>query len=139
MATVQLLGDFTFPGVVAEVPPARRAVRRAAARHLQVPDTTEHPALEVVELLTCEVITNALRHTVSGLDGGEVRVRLLATVETFRVEVLDQGAIGSIPEICVPDPMSECGRGMFLVEALSKEWGATRNRTGTRTWFEVPF
>lgn len=139
MATVQLLGDFTFPGTVNEIPPARRAVRRAAAEHLRVPETTRRPVLDTVELLTCEVITNALRHTVSGLDGGEVRVRVLATESTFRVEVLDQGAIGSIPEICVPDPMSECGRGMFLVEALAKEWGATRNRTGTRTWFEVPF
>jgi anti-sigma regulatory factor (Ser/Thr protein kinase) len=104
-----------------------------------VPEAARRAVLDTVELLTCEVITNALRHTVSGLSGGEVRVRLLATEETFRVEVLDQGAIGSIPEICVPDPMSECGRGMFLVEALSKEWGVTRNRTGTRTWFEVPF
>ncbi|MEO3810124.1 ATP-binding protein [Sphaerisporangium sp. B11E5] len=139
MATVQLLGDFTFPGKVDEVSPARRTVRRAAAAHLKVPERSQRTVLDTVELLTCEVITNALRHTVSGLDGGEVRVRMLATEDTFRVEVLDQGAIGSIPEICAPDPMSECGRGMFLVEALAKEWGAIRNRTGTRTWFEVPF
>lgn len=61
-----------------------------------------------------------------------------ARAASFRVEVTDQGGDG-LPEVRSPDAEDTSGRGMFLVQALSEEWGVFRGRTGTTPWFEVAF
>jgi anti-sigma regulatory factor (Ser/Thr protein kinase) len=69
-----------------------------------------------------------------------VRLSLRATDLTFRVEVVDQGSADTKPEVRdEPSHDGERGRGLFLVEALSKEWGAEPGGRGTKTWFEVAF
>jgi anti-sigma regulatory factor (Ser/Thr protein kinase) len=137
--TGRLLVTRTFPGVADEVAVARRVVRGAAAAHLGVRAEAEHSALDDLELLTSEIVSNALRHTRSGR-GGQVRLALLASDHSFRVEVIDQGGISRRPEVR-GDPAgdAERGRGLVLVEALAKEWGAEPAGRGGKTWFEVAF
>ncbi|MBB6476561.1 ATP-binding protein [Sphaerisporangium rubeum] len=57
---------------------------------------------------------------------------------TMRFEVIDQGSEGDIPQIPAQvDPMSECGRGLWLVRELSSAWGWERNGAGRVVWFEL--
>lgn len=87
---------------------------------------------ETVELLTSEVVTNAIVHAnaapslVVRLGRGRVRV-----------EVHDQH--GDVPVHRRPDPLASSGRGMEIVDQLAREWGVEHVPNGKRVWFEVPF
>jgi anti-sigma regulatory factor (Ser/Thr protein kinase) len=87
---------------------------------------------ETVELLTSEVVTNAIVHAdaapslVVRLKGGRVRV-----------EVHDEH--GAVPVRRKPDPLAASGRGMEIVNHLAREWGVEHVPGGKRVWFEVPF
>jgi anti-sigma regulatory factor (Ser/Thr protein kinase) len=96
----------------------------------------EHETLESVELLTSEVVTNAIKYTLSGKCGW-VRLSVIRTDRTIRVEVADQGGARTTPRV-VDDPYAESGRGLLLVKVLAKEWGMAPGVCGgTCTWFEV--
>jgi anti-sigma regulatory factor (Ser/Thr protein kinase) len=104
--------------------------------------------VEAAELLTSELVTNALRAT--GRDYGEpgplpdervrtIEVRARATPVALTVAVWD-----SSPEPPAPtnaDDEAECGRGLFLVGALADRWGsgpaklATQGEPGKIVWF----
>jgi anti-sigma regulatory factor (Ser/Thr protein kinase) len=90
---------------------------------------------QVVELLTAELVSNAVLH---GPDGGAVRVGVRVSNGTVRVEVGDEG--GGSPRVRHPEPTASSGRGLALVEALSDTWG-TQPRgprgEGKVVWFEV--
>jgi anti-sigma regulatory factor (Ser/Thr protein kinase) len=85
---------------------------------------------EVVELLTSEVVTNAVQHADS-----RMRLRVIRRPTTVRVEVDDES--NKIPERHVADSAAEGGRGMLLIEALATEWGVDFRDTGKTVWFEV--
>lgn len=92
---------------------------------------------QVVELLTAELVTNALQY---GPSGGEVTVRVCVLVRgvgwVVRLVVHDEG--DGMPQVQQPDPAEMRGRGLALVAALSSAWGATRTpEGGTTVWFEV--
>jgi two-component sensor histidine kinase len=88
--------------------------------------------VDVVELLTSELVTNALLHASSA---EEMVIQLAAT--RVRVEVSD-----SSPEPPVQrriDVSAASGRGLTIVDAIAVKWGVDRNRQGgKRVWFEVP-
>ncbi|MEU8344024.1 ATP-binding protein [Spirillospora sp. NPDC048832] len=73
-------------GGVLDVREVRARVRRALS---QVVDGFD---LDDVDLLVCEVATNAVRHSASGRVGGGVWVTLLASAVRLRVEIQDDGA-----------------------------------------------
>nr|WP_323135511.1 ATP-binding protein [Streptomyces beihaiensis] len=110
------------------VPETRRALRRLL-RHWDGPDKAD-----VAELLTCELVTNALVHT----DHDAV---LTATVgpRGLRVEVTD--FVGRRPTLHVPHADDGThGRGLFLVQTLADAWGVAAlgaGRTGKVVWFEL--
>ena len=54
------------------------------------------------------------------------------------VSVQDMGA-ASEPAIHDPagDQPGESGRGLVLVAAMAKDWGAARNRLGWQVWAEL--
>ncbi|MBC3843608.1 ATP-binding protein [Streptacidiphilus sp. 4-A2] len=116
------------------VEPAAYAV--SAARRL-ITDTVaswELPLSESdlcdVELLSSELITNAVVHTAAAC---AVCVRW--TGERLRVEVTDSEP--ALPAPASPDLAAQQGRGLLLVAALAASWGAEPDPAGKRVWFEV--
>jgi anti-sigma regulatory factor (Ser/Thr protein kinase) len=81
-------------------------------------------------LLASEVVTNALRHA-----GGAISVRAERDGETLVVQVLDPSP--SEPVVLLPDPWSETGRGMSLVDAIAREWGVVPHPAGKVVWFRL--
>ena len=88
----------------------------------------EAQLVPTASLLVSELVTNSFIH------GGEpihVRVGLFGSV--LRVEVDDTG--NGHPPTRDPDLH---GRGLRLVDALSRDWGlAAHGSRGTTTWFEL--
>ncbi|MCW7942583.1 hypothetical protein AAW14_11150 [Streptomyces hygroscopicus] len=107
------------------VPEARRALRELL-RHWGKPGRSE-----IAELLTSELVTNALVHT----DHDAV---LTATVSSsgLRVEVRD--FVGRRPRLRVPDTDDGThGRGLVLVQSLADAWGVRTHGVGKAVWFEL--
>jgi DNA-binding NarL/FixJ family response regulator len=98
----------------------RGHLTRAGAAHL----------LDAAELLTAELVNNAVLHTDSSV---ELRVRMREG--RVRVAVTDQG--GGLPERRSGDLEATNGRGLLLVAAMSSDWGATATPTGKTVWFEL--
>jgi anti-sigma regulatory factor (Ser/Thr protein kinase) len=87
--------------------------------------------IETAALLTSELVTNALRY-----GRGAVGVLVEQRRRTVRVSVHDQQR--DLPRRVAVADDSERGRGMWLVEALAKRWGAERlPDDGKHVWFEV--
>jgi len=85
---------------------------------------------EVVELLTSEVVTNAVRHADSNM-----QVRVIRQPSSVRVEVDDDSY--ELPELRSLDAAAEHGRGILLIESLATEWGVDFRDAGKTVWFEV--
>ncbi|MEU6506430.1 MULTISPECIES: ATP-binding protein [unclassified Streptomyces] len=107
------------------VPEARRELRELL-RHWGKPGRSE-----IAELLTSELVTNALVHT----DDDAV---LTAVVEPggLRVEVRD--FVTRRPELRAPDTDDDThGRGLVLVQSLADAWGVRPHGVGKSVWFEL--
>ncbi|MCD9873227.1 ATP-binding protein [Streptomyces guryensis] len=107
------------------VPEARRALRELL-RQWGRPGRSE-----IAELLTSELVTNALIHT----DHDAV---LTATVgpRGLRVEVRD--FVGRRPRLRVPNADDGThGRGLVLVQSLADAWGVRAHGVGKAVWFEL--
>ncbi|MFI1167750.1 ATP-binding protein [Streptomyces sp. NPDC020801] len=106
------------------VPEVRRALRELL-RHWGRPGTSD-----VAELLTSELVTNALVHT----DDDAV---LTATVSArgLRVEVRDFVARRPRPRTTSNDDTG--GRGLVLVQSLADDWGVCAHGVGKSVWFEL--
>ncbi|MDH2430238.1 ATP-binding protein [Sphaerisporangium sp. TRM90804] len=118
--------SWVLPQDVASVPRARRLVRaRLDGWGLRV-------ELEVTELLVTELVANALRHA-----DGEPVLTLTYTCGRLRCEVRDTGS-GRPLAAADADPYDETGRGLHLVEVLSRRWGVEPANPGKSVWFEVP-
>lgn len=92
----------------------------------------------LVELVVSELCTNAVEHTASGEDGGSYVLELELQDGHVRVAVVDMGALTQPAvndEPSGPDAVS--GRGLFIVEAVSKAWGSEPVRVGRRVWADV--
>ena len=81
-----------------------------------------------------EMVTNAVQHSRSGLPGGSLEVRLTVTDASVLAEVLDAGPLG-VPAVTSRDTFAERGRGLVLVEALTRAWGSAGNGVW---WFWMP-
>jgi anti-sigma regulatory factor (Ser/Thr protein kinase) len=105
---------------------ARGAVREFCAdRHLD-------RLCDDAELLTSELVTNAVREATS-------LVTLLAVHQDddLVVTVSDDGA--GLHELVVrlPDPASEHGRGIFVLDAIADDWGSRQHHDGKTVWFRL--
>ncbi|MFI6473191.1 ATP-binding protein [Streptomyces sp. NPDC050516] len=103
---------------------------RRALRELLGP-SGHSGAADVAELLTSELVTNALVHT----DHGAV---VTATVgeSGLRVEVRDFVAALPTPYAPSADDGTH-GRGLLLVQALADAWGVHEHGMGKVVWFEL--
>ncbi|MFE7445198.1 SpoIIE family protein phosphatase [Streptomyces chartreusis] len=85
------------------------------------------------ELLASEVVTNALVHGDSDVD-----VRLRRYPDRLRLEVRDSTPTPAVP-VTIPreEDRAEGGRGLLIVEALSRAWGNSPSGRGKTVWFEM--
>lgn len=88
-------------------------------------------AADVAELLTSELVTNALVHT-----DDDAVVTASVGPRGLRVEVRD--FTGNRPEPRAPDSDdSTHGRGLVLVQSLADAWGVRAHGVGKAVWFEL--
>ncbi|WP_146104134.1 ATP-binding protein [Nonomuraea solani] len=110
---------------------ARRELRRWVG---------DHPALDDLELIVSELMTNALVH------GGGAWVRLSLRSEEvggrryWRLAVLDPGRSASVPMPRMPALGEIRGRGLWLVNELTGGcWGTELTQVGERVvWALLP-
>jgi serine/threonine-protein kinase RsbW len=108
---------------------ARRWVLREAAAA-----GVRGEARAAVELLTSELVANALLH---GPHSGTITVSTDDADGLFEVAVTDEGA--GLPLLKHPAPTAEGGRGVMLVDMLAKSWGTRPLAGGGKAvWFTVP-
>ncbi len=91
----------------------------------------DHDLADIVELLTSEVVTNAVLHSRSET----VRITVTWQPPTFRVEVYDDSAGG--PMVKRFGEEAATGRGLMMVEALAHDWGWNPTNAGKVVWFEL--
>ncbi len=114
----------TFARCTEEVPLARRFVRDILA---------DHPARFDAELLTCELVTNAVQHAA---DAAGVTVAVTRRGQVVHVDIIDDGRTG-LPHWREAGGQDEGGRGFHLVNEIALRWGFLRERAGTCVWFEL--
>lgn len=141
------LGWFSWPSMgwplvsvleVGACPEAVRWARRHARGRLGAWGVPEELVADA-EVLTSELITNAIAATLA-VDAAEpVALRLLANGERVVIEAWDchPGSPGPAP--CpVPDGESECGRGLAIVHELAIRWGTRRLSANVKAvWAEL--
>lgn len=117
----------TFPGMPALVAVARGLVRAALG---------DCPRRDDIELVTSELVTNAVRHTPGGATGAVVTLRIRATTGRARVEVAD----GGDPSWTEPESAGdeeEYGRGLTIVRMLADRAGHEPEPGGQVCWAEI--
>ncbi|MEV0319268.1 ATP-binding protein [Streptomyces sp. NPDC050658] len=86
---------------------------------------------DIAELLTSELVTNALVHT----DHDAI---LTATVGPGRLRVEVRDFVGRRPKLRVPNADDGThGRGLVLVQSLADAWGVRSHGVGKVVWFEL--
>jgi hypothetical protein len=109
------------------VPEARRRiVALVRSWDVPLPDDT----FSDLELLSTELITNAVRHT-----RASCAVAVRWTGVRVRVEVTDVSP--ARPHRWHGSLDAEGGRGLLLVESLATAWGSTPDPAGKVVWFEL--
>jgi anti-sigma regulatory factor (Ser/Thr protein kinase) len=106
---------------------ARRAVRSALDASLPA-DT-----IDLAELLTSELVTNAIRH-----GSGQVMLSLNCGDGVLAISVSDDGA--TMPFVQADDePLAVGGRGVRMVQRLAQDWGVTPRERGPGkvVWFRL--
>jgi PAS domain S-box-containing protein len=113
--------------VLTSQPTVAARARELVRRRLEVwrPDVAD-----VVELLVSELVTNALRY-----GRGPIGLRLLHGAATVVCEVSDE--LDAAPRLRTVHQGDEGGRGLYLVDQLSANWGTRTTTHGKIVWFEV--
>jgi anti-sigma regulatory factor (Ser/Thr protein kinase) len=123
MGVMIILGATTLENEPWSVSAARRYVRG------MIPMTGA--AADDIELITSEVVTNAIEHG----GGGRIGLEVAGDENVVRVEITDSGpGFTARPGVAAD---GERGRGLVHVEALSERWGVRRTLAGFTVWAEV--
>jgi anti-sigma regulatory factor (Ser/Thr protein kinase) len=85
---------------------------------------------EIAELLTSELVTNALVHT----DHDAILTAAVGP-RALRVEVRD--FVGRWPRTRDAECRDTHGRGLVLVQSLADAWGVRAHGVGKSVWFEL--
>lgn len=122
-----------LPHSAAAVPVARALVRTALAELKHGADS------DTAELLTAELVANAVEHT-AGDAPIELVVELLPSGCQVEVHDPDPAPPGNLtrPVETEPDPWQEHGRGLLLIRTLSSSCGHRPTESGKAVWFRLP-
>jgi anti-sigma regulatory factor (Ser/Thr protein kinase) len=125
-----------LPHSTAAVPIARALVRAV------LEDCEDHRAADcdTAELLTAELVANAVEHTAGGAPI-ELVVALLPAgcqVEVHDGDPAPPGGLSPVAPMPRPDPLQEHGRGLLLIRALSSACGHRPTARGKAIWFTLP-
>lgn len=115
---------FTLERDPTEVRQARRHVARECAG-------LARDVVEIAQLLTTELVTNALEHGT-----GEITLDIARSDRDLRIDVADDAP----GRPCTPEgiPQGTRGRGMLLVESMAAAWGVDPpTGPGKRVWFRL--
>ncbi|MEU3721447.1 ATP-binding protein [Streptomyces sp. NPDC031705] len=122
-----------LPHTTAAVPLARALVRTALTDAERAPDS------DTAELLTAELVANAVEHTAGGAPI-ELVVELRANgcqVEVHDGDPEPPGDLLARPGAGFPDPWQEHGRGLLLIRTLSSACGHRPTARGKAVWFTL--
>ena len=115
---------FTLQRDPTEAREARLHVARAC-------DGLARDVVEIAQLLTTELVTNALDH-----GAGEITLGIARSDDDLRIDVGDDAPGHPRPAPAAPDQTR--GRGMLLVESLAAGWGVEPpSDGGKRVWFRL--
>jgi len=120
-----MMTALVLPGCPEAAAGARDFARKALAGY---------PAADDAVLALSEMVGNAVLHSRSGLPGGTLEVRLTVTAASVLAEVVDDGPLGA-PAVTSRETFAERGRGLAIVEALTRAWGSAGDG---RWWFWLP-
>ncbi|HEY9332055.1 MAG TPA: ATP-binding protein [Streptomyces sp.] len=128
----------TLPHSAAAVPIARALIRSVLA---SIDPESDAPAdSDTAELLTAELVANAVEHT-PGDEPVELVVELLPTgcqVEVHDGDPAPPGDLSRLGPDDIPDPWQEHGRGLLLIRTLSSSCGHRTTERGKAVWFTLP-
>ncbi|MFH0515638.1 ATP-binding protein [Streptomyces sp. M41] len=117
---------FTSVRRFSATPLGARLARRHAIEQLRAWDIEPGSGTDpegTVAAIVGELAANAVTH--GRVPGRDFELRLSLVTGSVRVEVTDTRS-GSRPPapgaVTAPPPLDECGRGLFLVEALADRW-----------------
>ncbi|MBB2913281.1 anti-sigma regulatory factor (Ser/Thr protein kinase) [Streptosporangium becharense] len=125
------LGEKWVPREARNIASARRFVRDVAADWNAMGDVPE-----IAELLTSELVTNAMAYgsgdtsTVS-----PIRITVSGEKELLTVDVHDSCI--AVPRMRRAGDLEVSGRGLAIVQELSRNWGWTLNPYGKSVWFQL--
>ena len=125
LSTVQSVLDRTYANEVTSARSARRDLRTAL--EAKVAPTS----LDTVELLTSELVSNAVEHASS-----TARVTAEITGGRIRVSVTDDGPGMPVVRGGV-SVQGDGGRGLAIVDRLAAGWGVQGGDAGKTVWFEL--
>jgi anti-sigma regulatory factor (Ser/Thr protein kinase) len=128
-ARATVLGSLTIPGHPEQVSAARSFVARTLSAHRPGTDA------DTATLLTSEIVTNAIVHTKSGVEGGTVTIVVIGIPRGVLIEIIDSGSAGT--PVVKGDLYATDGHGLFLVQNLAAQWGYLREPAGTTVWFHL--
>ena len=92
-----------------------------------------------VGAVVAELAANAALH--GRVPGRGFELSLERTEEVIRIEVSDTKTERRPPEpgaLLPPQPDADSGRGLLIVQALSRAWGVSPRDVGKTVWAEVP-
>ena len=112
-------------------PTASAEARRQVQAAIRAWDIPVDP--DVAVLLTSELVTNAIRHEVTGI----VMLVITCSCGQRRVDVHDTSR--ALPMLVDAPVDAETGRGLMLVTTLSAEWGFYRTPAGKAVYFTLAF
>ncbi|MFC3984585.1 ATP-binding protein [Streptosporangium jomthongense] len=123
---LSVLGERWIPREARYVASARRFVREIA-----VDWKAAEGIPEIAELLTSEIVTNAVVHAAAR----PVQVSVMREGRLMVVEACDFSS--AVPQIRSAASMEASGRGLTVVKQLSHAWGWLPNPYGKSVWFEL--
>ncbi|OUC99280.1 ATP-binding protein [Streptosporangium minutum] len=133
---LRFLDHRDFYGVPQSASDARHWVLKVLSAHI----AASGEALETVELLVSEVVTNSILHSDSGHPDEIITVGVGLGERLVHVEVMDKGSTVNVPQMRPVDGDSLSGRGLAWVDFLSSGWGTDYDpEIGRAVWVQLTY
>ena len=123
--------DLTSPAEIILPLDPEAAARSREFMRAAICSTHHALVIQDAELLVSELVTNGVRYAAPPI---VLRVEC-ESADSLRVLVRDGSPM--LPHVNHAQPEDESGRGLFLVDYISDEWGAESTTEGKVTWFRL--